>query len=59
MGASGKRLVSVKAAAEVLDVHEKTVRRWCQRGEVQAVLTPGGRGVWRVWVDADGVVVRP
>lgn len=59
MHSDGKRLVSVKTAAEVLDVHEKTVRRWCQRGEVAAVLTPGGRGVWRVWVDARGVVVRP
>lgn len=57
-GAPGERLVSCKEAAEVLAVHERTVRRWCTSQEVFAVLTPGGRGVWRVWVDASGVPVR-
>jgi excisionase family DNA binding protein len=58
MTPSKKRLVAAKEAAETLGVAERTVRRWCQRHEVQAVLTPGGAGRWRVWVDEDGVVVR-
>lgn len=56
-GGMRKRLVPSKEVAEALGVHERTVRRWCQRHEVDAVLTPGGK-LWRVWVDADGVPLR-
>ena len=54
--AQRRRLVATKEVAENLGVNERTVRRWCQRHEVDAVLTPGGK-LWRVWVDADGVPV--
>jgi predicted site-specific integrase-resolvase len=53
-----KKLVSAKECASNLAVAERTVRRWCQAADVQAVLTPGGRGLWRVWVDEDGVPLR-
>lgn len=57
-GKPGVKLVSTRVVARTMDVDERTVRRWCNRQECWAVLTPGGRGVWRVWVDAHGLAVR-
>jgi len=51
------RYQTPKEVAETLGVHEKTVRRWCLRGEVAAQLLPSGAR-WRVQVDADGFPVR-
>ena len=52
-----QRLVSAKELAEHLGVNERTVRRWCQRHEVRAVLLPGDR-LWRVYVNEHGEPVR-
>lgn len=35
-------LMQVREAARALDVHENTLRRWEQRGLVQAVRLPSG-----------------
>lgn len=47
--------MSAKDVADFVGVHERTVRRWCSRGEVDAVAL--GR-LWRVWVDPDGEPLR-
>ncbi len=55
---SKARFSTPKEIAELLEVHEKTVRRWCVRGEVDAELTPSG-AQWRIRVKHDGFPVRP
>ena len=52
------RFGSVQKVARIMDVDEQTVRRWCRKRDVRAVLTPGGRGVWRIELDARGLPVR-
>ena len=53
------RLATVKDVADTLDISERTVRRWCIRGELVAELLPSG-SEWRITVRArDGVPVRP
>ncbi|MCH8122831.1 MAG: helix-turn-helix domain-containing protein [Bacteroidetes bacterium] len=37
-----ERLLALKEAAERLDVHPATLRRWADKGEIEVVLTPGG-----------------
>lgn len=50
--------VSSKEAAEAAQVNERTVRRWAERGLVEAQLTPSGK-YWRIKVNAaDGFPVR-
>lgn len=39
--------LTVPEAAEVLRVHEETVRRWLQAGRLKGSKLPG-RGDWRV-----------
>lgn len=49
---------SCKEVAEEMSVNERTVRRWCARGEVEAELLPGGKD-WRVKCrESDGFPVR-
>lgn len=38
---------SVKEAAEALDVHPETIRRWIAAGTIKAVRA-GDRGHWRI-----------
>lgn len=53
------RLATVKDVADTLDISERTVRRWCVRGELVAELLPSG-SEWRITVRVrDGVPVRP
>ncbi len=40
--AAQERLLALKEAAERLDVHPATLRRWADKGEIEVVLTPGG-----------------
>lgn len=49
--------VSPKEAASAAGVDERTVRRWCQKGKVEAKLTPSGKN-WRIRLDEDGFPVR-
>lgn len=44
--------LSAKDVASKTGQHEKTIRRWCQRGVWHAKVTPGG--YWRVLVDEKG-----
>jgi excisionase family DNA binding protein len=37
-----KRWLTLKAAAEKLNVHPKTLRRWADDGDIPFMLTPGG-----------------
>jgi len=46
------RYASPKEVAATTRSHEKTVRRWCYRGQVRCHRTPGG--LIRVEVDATG-----
>lgn len=49
---------TVKDVADVCEVDERTVRRWCQGGDVVAELLPGGKN-WRVKCrSSDGYPVR-
>ncbi len=43
--------------AQRINVHVRTLRRWCARGIYVAKTVPGGR--WRVKVDSDGWPVEP
>ena len=40
--AAQEQLLALKEAAERLDVHPATLRRWADKGEIEVVLTPGG-----------------
>lgn len=58
MAQAGTVWKSPKEVAELLELVEKTVRRWCQRGLVECELTPSGKN-WRVKCRADdGFPVR-
>lgn len=58
MAAADFEWKSPKEVAELLDVDEKTVRRWCANQKVEAELTPSGAG-WRIKCRAeDGYPVR-
>lgn len=35
--------VSVKTAAKLTGVHQRTIQRWVEKGAVRAYETPGGR----------------
>jgi len=41
----GRHCLSIKEAARVLSVCEKTLRRWIDRGEINAALVGG---IWRI-----------
>jgi putative transposase len=44
--------VSIPEAAQRLRVHERTIRRWLERGELQGEKIPRGQGhVWLVYLD--------
>ena len=47
---------SSKEVASSIGVNERTVRRWCEKGKVEAKLTPSGKN-WRIVV-VDGFPVR-
>ncbi len=40
--AEQERLLALSEAAERLDVHPATLRRWADKGDIEVVLTPGG-----------------
>ena len=60
---STEKFVTVRFAAEVLDVTEETVRRWCDRFGFGVKATP--RAHWRIPIgriaqlQRTGVVVEP
>lgn len=57
--AEGLQLVSVREAAEMLGVSERSVRDLCARGSLRAWNRPGGQGQrpqW--WIAADDVAER-
>lgn len=39
---TSSRLLTLKAAAELLDIHPATLRRWADNGDVLVMVTPGG-----------------
>lgn len=41
----------IDEVAELLGVHQNTVRRWCDTGEIQCVRLPGGKGERRFTED--------
>ncbi len=44
-----EKLLSLREAAERLDLHPRTLRRWIYQGRVEAVKVPGRfGGEWRV-----------
>jgi excisionase family DNA binding protein len=53
----GERWIRSKEAAELLDVDERTVRRMCTRGELEAELIPSG-SQWRIQLDERGRPAR-
>lgn len=45
------RLLSPRELADILQVSERTVRKWCERGLIRAVQPAGPRGAWRIPAD--------
>jgi transposase-like protein len=58
MNTTRARFATVVDLSRRLEVDPETVRRWCRRKDVIAVLTPGGRGQWRIEIDERGLPVR-
>lgn len=43
-----QKLLSVRAAAEILDMHPETVRELLRRGDLAGSKMPGLRGSWKI-----------
>lgn len=46
--AGSGRYLSTAQVARMLDVSERTVRKWCEKGLVQAVQPARPKGAWRI-----------
>ncbi len=44
MGASGEQYLTIREAAERLNVNPRTINRWIHKGELDAVKLPGRAG---------------
>lgn len=50
-GERPSRLLSPRELAQILQVSERTVRKWCERGLIFAIQPGGPRGAWRIPAD--------
>ena len=52
-----RRLLTPREVAEMFDVTERAVRKWCERGKIVAFQPSGPGGEWRI--PADQFAVTP